>query len=46
MSAAVRLPVLQGSPEWLAARRELITATDIGARNGVIHVIDTVLLPG
>lgn len=29
MSAPIRLPVLQRSPEWHAARRELITATDI-----------------
>ena len=29
MSAAIRVPVLQGSPEWLAARRELITASAI-----------------
>lgn len=29
MSAPIRIPVRQGTPEWLAARRELITATDI-----------------
>jgi putative phage-type endonuclease len=29
MTAPVRIPVLQGSPAWLAARRELVTATDI-----------------
>lgn len=27
--SAIRIPVRQGSPEWLAARRDLITATDI-----------------
>jgi putative phage-type endonuclease len=29
MAAPIRIRVLQGSPEWHAARRELITATDI-----------------
>ncbi len=29
MSAPVRIPVRQGTSEWLAARRELVTATDI-----------------
>jgi putative phage-type endonuclease len=29
MAAPVRIPVRQRSPEWLAARRELVTATDI-----------------
>lgn len=29
MGAPVRIRVLQGSPEWHAARRQLITATDI-----------------
>jgi putative phage-type endonuclease len=29
VSAPIRIPVLQGSPEWLAARRGLVTATDI-----------------
>ena len=32
---AVRLPVLQGTDEWLAARRGLITATDIGVLLGL-----------
>ena len=30
-----KLRVLQGSPEWLAARREHVTATDIPALMGI-----------
>lgn len=32
---AVRIPVRQGSPEWLDARRSLITATDIPVLLGI-----------
>jgi putative phage-type endonuclease len=35
VSAAIRIPVVQGTPEWLAARRELVTATDIGVLLGL-----------
>ena len=35
MTAAVRIPVLQGTPSWLAVRRDLITATDISVLLGV-----------
>ena len=35
MSAAVRLPVLQGTPEWLDARRQCVTSTDIPVLLGV-----------
>ena len=35
MTAPVRIPVVQGTPAWLAARRELITATDVGVLLGV-----------
>jgi putative phage-type endonuclease len=35
VSAPVRIPVLQGSQEWIAARRDYITATDMAAIEGV-----------
>jgi transforming growth factor-beta-induced protein len=50
MSAAANVPTLQGgtvkvSPKPPMVNNAKITKTDIAADNGVIHVIDTVLMP-